>query len=103
MNLSKISQRLADLALKYAEVYPKFTLAENNYINKKAQIMLAQQGLASQPLRDSAVDVEIAQTPEYEEYMTLLPEIQVINTQIRIYNQISKNMISASWGETDYK
>jgi len=103
MNLSKISLKLEELASQYAEVYPKFTVVEANYINKKAQVMLVQQGLASQVLRDAAVETEMSQTPEYVEYMKLLPEIQVINTQIRIYTQLSKNIISASWGETEYK
>lgn len=103
MTISNISLKLEDLATKYAEVYPKFTIVESAFVNRKARLMLDQQGLASQILRDAAVELAITDTKEYEDYMKLLPEIQVINTQIRIYNQISKNIISASWGETDLK
>lgn len=103
MNLSKISEKLDMLANKYAEVNGKFTIAEAKYIQKRAMLMQNSQGFASQPLRDASVEVQIAETPEYIEYMKLLPEIQIINLQTRIYTQISKNMISASWGETDYK
>src|SRR3990167_560206 len=101
MNLKDISKKLEQLANDYARVLPEFTVSEANFINKKAKTMLIQQGLASQQLRDAAVNEEIIQTEEYQEYMKLLPEIQIINTQIRIYSQLSKNINSMAWGEVD--
>lgn len=102
MNLKSVSKKLEELAMAYAEVNPKFTMAESAYLIKKANLMMSNQGFASQPLRDSAVEGEMALTKEYEEYMKLLPEIQIINTQIKIYSQISRNMVSIGWNEVDY-
>lgn len=102
INLTKVSLKLHDLASQLEEVYPKALKAEGVYEKKKAELMLASQGLASQPLRDANVIKSLGETKEYEEYMELIGKKQVIDQLVRIYTQISKSMISASWGEVDY-
>ena len=102
LNLTQVSLKLHDLAQQMEEVFPKAMEAEATYERKKAELMLASQGLASQPLRDASVTKSLSETKEYKDYLEVVGKKQVINQLIRIYTQISKSMISASWGEVDY-
>lgn len=102
LNLSQVSLKLHDLASQLEEVYPLALKAESVYEKKKAEQMLASQGFASQPLRDASVTATMSDTKEYTDYIELMGKKQVIDQLVRIYTQISKSMISASWGEISY-
>ena len=91
--LDKVSDKLLELSEKYGELLPKFHEEELKYISLKAKYMREQYpNFGSQPTRDAAVQELLEQTPEYVEYNRLLPEMKVLEMQIRIYLQISKNL-----------
>lgn len=100
INLIDLSDRLMDLQDKYAKVYPKFYIAELKYIQKKAELLMGATGLGSQPLRDAQVELTLKESQEYEDYHKLLPEITMINKQIQIVSQISRNITNSNWSET---
>lgn len=102
INLTQVSLKLNNLAEQLQEVYPLALKAEAEYEKKKASIMLSSQGFAAQPLRDANTTVTISETEEYKNYLEYMGKKQVIDQLVRIYTQISKSMISASWGEVDY-
>ncbi len=98
LTLINISDKLIELTDKQNELYPKFYMAELKFNSIKAKIMLQQYPLfGSQPSRDAAVQELLEQTPEYEEYHKLFPEVNTIEINIRIYMQLSKNLVSQSW------
>lgn len=101
-SINLISDKLFELNDVYADIYPKFYLAELNYMNRKAKVLMSQEivGLGSQPLRDAECQRLMSLTEEYEEYHKLLPEINIINMQIKIYMQLSRNVNNMAWQET---
>lgn len=94
LSLDEVTQRLEDLIEKQAELYPKFYMAELNYIHKKAELLMnpTVTGLGSQPVRDAECERQMSITTEYEEYHKLYPEMHVVDIQIRVYLQISRNL-----------
>ena len=88
-----------ELSDKYAEIEPKFYLAELNYVNKKATLLMSQEisGLGSQGLRDAECERLMALTPEYEMYHKLQPEVNVINRLTWIFTELAKNCRSMAW------
>lgn len=100
-SINKISDKLLELTDIHTEKYPQFYLAELNYMNQKAKLLMSQEivGLASQPLREAEVQRLLSLTPEYEKYHKLYPEIQVINLQIKVYMQLARNINSPAWEE----
>ena len=102
INLQTISLKLADLAEQYAEAREKFDKAEDERAYATAQFMLGAQGLASQPLRQAQVDMQLHDMEGNDEYIELRSKVEVTRQLIFIYTQISKNMVSASWGEVEY-
>lgn len=103
LSLTNISNKLIQLTEKYAEVLPQFHLAELNYTNTKAKVLMSQEvmGLASQPLREAEAERIMSLTKEYEVYQSLLPEKQILDMQLRVYQQLSKNLIAVGWGESN--
>lgn len=99
VSLINISDKLMTLADDYTRIQPQFYLAELNYINTKAKLLMSQNivGLASQSLRDAETDRLLALSPEYETYHKLKPEIDVINRLTWIYTELAKNTRAASW------
>ena len=87
-----IEDKLIKLSEDYGEILPKFILAEQNYLLKRAEIMMSQEVVAfsSQPLRDSKVEYLMFGTPEYVEYMKLLPEKMIIDKQIQIWTKLAQ-------------
>lgn len=93
ISLNKINDRLLELNDKYTEVYPKFYLAELKYISVKSKLMQQEYAkYSSQPTRDAVVEAMLELTPEYEEYHKLYPEHQLLELQIRVFMQLSKNL-----------
>ena len=100
LTLIKISDKLMELNDKYARVYPRFYLAELKYVSVRSRLMQQEYpNFGSQPSRDAAVQKILELTPEYEEYHKLAPEYNTLNTQIRIFMQLSKNIVASQWGE----
>lgn len=95
--LYKINDKLYKLMEDFNQLYPQFYLAELAYTQKKAELMLGTVGLGTQQLRDSEVLKMLSQTKEYKQYHKLYPEYQVIQTQLAVYKQISRNLSTASW------
>lgn len=102
MNLKTISLKLNKLAEDYEKARYEYDKAEDEVNYKTAQFMLAAQGLASQPLRNAQVDMELHDMEGHDKYIELRSKVEVTRQLLYIYTQISKNMISASWGEVDY-
>lgn len=100
ITLINLSDKLMELSDKYSQVYPAFYMAELKYTQKRAELLMGVTGLGSQPLRDAQVELTLKETPEYEEYNKLLPEITMINKQISILSQISRNISNSNWSET---
>lgn len=98
--LLELSEKLDKLNDQYAKLYPAFYMAELKYTNKKAELLMGAMGLGSQPLRDAEVELAMVQTPEYEEYNKLYPELHVLNKQIMIAIQMSKNISNSNWSES---
>src|SRR3990167_2207894 len=98
VTLVKISDKLMELNDRYANIYPDFYMAELKYVSVKARLMQQEYPhFGSQPSRDAAVEALLEQTPEYVEFHKLNPEINTLNTQIRIYMQLAKNLVAGSW------
>ena len=92
MRVNIIEDKLLKLSDQYAEVYPKFVLAERAYTLKYAEVMMEQDvlALASQPLRDKMAEKLISETSEYVEYFKIMPEFMVINKQIMIWTKLAQ-------------
>ena len=100
LNLIDISKKIAEYTEKFAELYPKFYLAERAYISKYNKILLeCSSQYASQPLRESAAQERMAMEPEYETFHSLQPEITILRQQLRSLEQISKNISNSNWSE----
>ena len=90
MKVSIIEDKLIDLSERYGEILPKFILAEQNYLLRRAELMMQQSGFATQVLRDAEVQRLIIETPEYIEYFKLLPEKMIIDRQIQIWTKLAQ-------------
>lgn len=102
ITLSKVSMILNELTEDYADLYPKFKQIEIDYIKEYDTLMIKAQGMFSnQPSREAYVRQELHKMDKFHEYNDLLVRIKVIEVRMRTLTQISKNMISASWGESE--
>ena len=90
MKQTIIEDKLISLSERYGEVLPKFMIAEQNYLLKRAELMMQQSGFATQQLRDAEVQRLIIETPEYTVYMELLPEKMIIDRQIQIWTKLAQ-------------
>ena len=90
MRLQEIEDKLIKLSENYGGLLPAFHKAELVYTLKRAEIMMSQSitGLASQAMRDAECERLMSETKEWEEYNKLWPEMNVLNTQIRIWTQL---------------
>lgn len=103
MNLQTISLKLNKLAEDYAEARSKYDKLEDERNYQTAQFMLDAQSLASQPLRNAQVDMRLHDLPDNEKYIELKSKVEITRQLLYIYTQISKNMVSSSWGEISYE
>ncbi len=96
--LNEISSKLIALNDAYALIYKDSYKAELAYVKKRAELMQQMYSqFTAQPARDAAVDLAISVTPEYEEYHRLIPDKNALEFQIKIYMQLSRNVVASSW------
>lgn len=99
LTLTSLSNKLVELSDKYAEMMPRFNMIELQYVSKKAATLMSQEimGLGSQPLRDAECERMMSLTQEYLDYHSMKPEMDVINMQIKIFMQLSRNLSNIQW------
>lgn len=96
--LTEISNKLIELNDAYMLIYKDAYLAELAYTKKKAELMTQMYSqFTAQPARDAAVESALSITPEYIEYHRLIPDKNGLEMQIKIYMQLSRNIVASQW------
>lgn len=99
--LIEISNKLIQLNDAYALIYKDAYQAELAYTKKKAELMQQMYGqFTAQPARDAAVESAISITEEYRRYHQLIPDKNALELQIKIYMQLSRNLVASQWEGT---
>lgn len=97
-SINHIEDKLIELIVRYADLQPEFYKVELEYIQKRAEKLMSAEvsGLGNQGMREAECDRLMAETPEYEKYHKLKPEIDVLNRQYWMYMELSKLIRSNS-------
>lgn len=99
--LTEISNKLTELGEEYTRIYKEAYLAEVAYTKKKAELMQEVYGhFSAQPARDAAVESALSITEEYKKYHDLMPEKNMLEVQMKIYMQLSRNIVASQWEGT---
>lgn len=102
ITLTKINTKLFELDERFGEIYPQFKTIEAEYVKKYDRILMeVYSQFSSQPLREAAAREMISMDEVYEEYTRLATEVRVIEVRLRNLQQISRNLISQNWGESN--
>lgn len=99
LSLYKISEGLIEATEKYGEKYPKLKTLELQYTKEFDRLLMEAQSIfGNQPSREAYARQELAKLPFFEEFMALQVEVHLIQTKMRNFQQISRNLINASYG-----
>lgn len=99
--ISHVNTKLLEYTDKYATIYPQYSAVAVEYQNSWDKMMqVASNNFASQPLRDGAVRQQMIteQNEVFTKYNELACEVRLLETLIRVYIQLSKNLISRNFG-----
>ena len=97
LTLYNINTKLYELDERFGELYPKYMMIHDEFINKTDEALMASQGFATQQLRDAATRQIVHKDVQYPQYLALQTEIELLRTRMRNLQQISRNLVSNNW------
>ncbi len=99
--ISNVNNKLLEYTDKYATIYPQYSAVAVQYQNAWDKMMqTASNNYASQPLRDGAVRQQMITecNDVFTKYSELACEVRLLETLIRVYIQLRRNLINRNFG-----